>query len=160
MQLFGTELVSIGAQAARVVDSIITYYVSPIMDTLDHTINNRLKQPGFNADAFQLILQLGGAAFVKLSGCRNLVYRSATRKNPLFVRLDLAANEHGYTRLKIHLISPEAVAMHFYRHEQLPAGELVLSGQMLSPVEPEHMANVFETETGIVLARSSGPAVG
>ena len=126
---------------------------------LENIFNRALSTRRFSPEVYGLVLQLGGAAFLRVSGSTNLAFTAASRKAPAMLRLDLAANERGYTRLKIYCTSPGVVAMCFYTHQVLVDGrELVTNTRMLSPVEWEHMATVFEHETGIYMQWSNGAA--
>ena len=126
-----------------------------VLHALNKALNGR--RP-FNADAYTLLLELGGASFLRHSGSTNLVAKGQTATDASWLRMDLAGNKAGFTRLKIHATGPGGVAMHFYKHQDLGQGrELMLGGgRMVSPVEWEHLGSVFEHETGLYMNWSDG----
>lgn len=118
--------------------------------------NEKIAAQHFDADAFTMVLFLGGTAFCKVSGSTNMVYRKGTAKRPTWVRMDLQENEGGFDRLKIHYLADECVRMEFYSLTPMPAMK-ALKGPVtaVEDVKYEYMWDVFQEITGQHMEGSS-----
>lgn len=111
--------------------------------------NQKMAAPHFDADAFTLVLFLGGSAFCKVTGSTNLGFRKATAKRPMYVQMDLQPNEGGFDRLEIHYTGEETVRMEFYPFTPIP-GMSPIKGEVtvLENVTYPYMLEVFQKITG------------
>ena len=89
--------------------------------------NEKMAAKHFDADAFTMVMDLGGTQLYQIARATNLAFRRATATRPMYVRMDLPENEAGYNRLKLHYVDVDTVDMEFYtftplERESLTAG--------------------------------------
>lgn len=104
----------------------------------------------FDADAFTMVLYLGGINFCRHTGSSNLVYKTGNGQRNTWLRMDLQPNEGGYDRLKLHFLPNERVDMEFYAYTPMPFGK-PLKGEpiVMENVDLEYMAPVFDEIMGL-----------
>lgn len=115
--------------------------------------NKHLAAPSFNADAFTLVLELGGHYFCNLVGATNLCYRKAKGTRLTYIRMDLKPNEGGFDRLEIHYQPDKLVRMDFYMFAPMPGGMAPVKGPVtvFENVDMEYMFQAFKDATGFDL---------
>lgn len=112
--------------------------------------NEKIGAKHFDADAFTMVLFLGGTLFCRFSGSTNLVYKKGNATRATWLRMDLQPNEGGFDRLKIHYQPNERVRMEFYSSTPMPFGK-PLKGEptVMEEVELDYMFHVFQDVTGL-----------
>ena len=118
--------------------------------------NETIGGRSFDADAFTIMLYLGGTAFCKFSGSTNLVFKKGNARRNTWLRMDLQENEGGFDRLKIHYQADETVRMEFYSLTTIP-GMKSLKGlvTVVEDVKLDYMGEVFQEVTGLNMQGTS-----
>jgi hypothetical protein len=113
--------------------------------------NKHIGSKRFDADAFMMVIKLGGHAFCKYSGSTNLTYRKGKGERLTYVAMHLAENPKGYNRLKLHYRPDETVDMEFYTVSDVPGLENVLVGEpaLVKAIAVDYLGQAFEHVTGL-----------
>ena len=103
----------------------------------------------FDADAFTIILHLGGCNFYRLTSSTNQVYKNGKGKRPTYLRMALQPNEGGFDRMKIHHIADGMVRMEFYSLTWMPSMKPLKSKSIVVEDVPfDEMFSKFIEVTG------------
>lgn len=125
--------------------------------------NEKMGAKRFDADAFTLVLMLGGHAFCKFTGSTKLTFKKGkaevrsesgqvlTPEVLTWVRMNLKENPKGFNRLKLHYHPDEKVDMEFYTVSDVPGLEDLLVGEtvLFKEIPGEYLYQAFQNVTGI-----------
>lgn len=112
----------------------------------------------FNAEAYTLILELGGKAFYNASGSTNISYRAGSGKRATWLRMDLVENEAGFNRLKIHYLATGKVRMEFYPFISFGNGKGIDGPKTVEEVSFSELGPTFERVSRVVMRSRASSA--
>ena len=111
--------------------------------------NTPSPRPAIVAEAYTILMQLGGNKFLVMTGADKLLAAGRTAHNPNpWLRMDLRKNQAGVNRLKITLMPTDTYTVEFYRQVLVDWVPVISHRQTFEMVYGEDLPGLFTSVTG------------
>lgn len=106
-------------------------------------------KPAIVAEAYTILMQLGGNKFLVMTGADKLLAAGRTEHNPNpWLRMDLRKNKARVNRLKITLMPTDTYTVEFYQQVLVDWEPVISNQQTFELVYGEDLQTLFTSVTG------------